>query len=127
MFVRNRGRVSRANRARVKANLRESSRIWRPIVAAAAIPYDANRVVGTAVVCWARIVASEPLMELDAEHDMLVHEAENPLQPVTLNPLDAAIAAKGATSCIHQSSDSLPTLRIPESSTTAKTNGCRAS
>jgi hypothetical protein len=104
-FVRRRGRPSSALKAQTRA--------YRSVTQAASVPYDANRVIGNAVICWARIVASEPLLEVDQQHETWIYEKGNPLSPVTLNPLDAALAAKEAK-CIPLSfTTSLPSL-IPE-------------
>lgn len=105
-FVRRRGRPSSA--------LRAETRAYRAVTAAAAVPYDANRVKGPAVVCWARIVASDPLIELDTEHEVWIYKAENPLPAVDLNPVDALMAHKESKSCILHLSTTLPPLPIPE-------------
>lgn len=126
-FVRRRGsRAAAAKRkAATVAALRASCRAWKATTEAAGIPYDANRVVGDAVVCWARIAVDEPLLALDSAHEAWVHNALNPLPSVTLNPVDAAIAAKDS-SCIPVLFSSLPTLQIPALSETEPGNGSPA-
>ena len=105
-FVRRRGRPSSA--------LKAETRAYRAVTKAAAVPYDANRVKGQAVICWARIVASEPLIELDVQHEVWIYREQNPLPAVTLNPVDALMAHKESKSCILHSSTTLPPLPIPE-------------